>query len=190
MRTFNAAALALLARIAAGERIPWVQLVELQLSSTVYLTTAGESVDWNGHTWLSASALRIDPIEDGSAELPGLSFTLPGVQQADLALVLTEPVEGKTVRVYDALVDPATRVVADAIFAWGGTLNVPSIGYGPIASVTATAEHRGIVALRPKPRRYNNDDQQRRFPGDTCFNFDPGTDTGPIAWPKASYFRQ
>ena len=50
MRTLNAAGLALLARIAAGERIGWVQLIELQLSTTLRLTTAGHDVPWDGFT--------------------------------------------------------------------------------------------------------------------------------------------
>jgi len=191
VRTLNAAAIALLNRIGAGERVPWVQLVEMQLASgTLRLTTAGEDVDWGGNTWSRAGMGSIDPIDDGSAELPGLGFTMPGANQSDLARVLVEPVEGKTVRVYDALIDPDTHVVADTVLAWTGTLNVPAISDGPVAIVSVTAEHRGVVALRPKPRRYNNAEQQRRYPGDTCFNFDPATDSGPIAWPKATFFRR
>jgi len=190
MRTLNAAGLALLARIAAGERIGWVQLIELQLSTTLRLTTAGHDVPWDGFTWTRASVGTIAAINDDANELQGLEFSLPGVPGANLSLALTEPVEGKTVRVWDALITPETGQVADAVLAWAGTLNVPSITYGPEALVSCTAEHRGVQAVRAKPSRYTNDEQQRISPGDTSLYFDPATDAAPLAWPKASFFRQ
>ena len=64
MRTLNADALALLARIEAGERIPVVQLVQLVLTETIYLTTAGRAISWGGHSWLPAGLGAIEPIED------------------------------------------------------------------------------------------------------------------------------
>lgn len=190
MRTLNSAALALLVRIAAGERIPWVQLIEMHLDATVYITTAGHDVEWAGHTWARAKSGRVAAIGDGVGELQGLEFTLPAAPGTNLALVLTEEVEGSDVKVWDALITPETGQVADAILAWAGTLNVPSVAYGPKAVITCTAEHRGVGAVRAKPSRYTNDEQQRLYPGDTSLNFDPATDAAPMVWPKASYFRQ
>lgn len=190
MRTLNAPALALLARIQQGEQIPLVQLVQMDLSATVRLTTAGHVVQWGGQDWLPAGLGSIEPIEDAAGEVQALQFVLPGVTSEQIAIALTEPVEGKAVRVYDALIDPATGVVADAVLAWSGTLNVPGIEDGPTAAVVVTAEHRGLHALRAKPSRYTNDEQQRLHPGDTSLDIDPLTDAAPIAWPAASYFRQ
>lgn len=190
MRTLNSAALALLARIQAGEKIPVVQLVVMELTETVYLTTAGRDITWDGHTWVYATLGAIEPIEDASGDVQALQFSLPGVVPEQIAIALTEPVEGKTVRVYDALVDPDTGAVADAVLAWSGTLNVPGLDDGPTATVGVTAEHRGLHALRPKPSRYTNSEQQRRYPGDTSLDIDPATDAGPVAWPSAAYYRQ
>lgn len=190
MRTLNSAALALLARIEAGEQIPLVQLVAMLFDTPLRYTTAGHAITWDGNTYNPAGLGSIDPIEDSAGEVQALQFTLPGISEEQMALALTEPVEGTTVRVYDALVDPSTGVVADAVLAWSGTLNVPSIEDGPQATVIVTAEHRGMSALRPKPSRYTNDEQQRLYPGDTSLDIDPQTDSGPIAWPKASFFRQ
>lgn len=191
MRTVNAAAQALLDRIAAGEQIPLVQLVEMRLASvTLYYTTAGVPLQWAGHTWASVGG-RIEPLNYAAkGTVDQLQFSLPGVTEDDIALALNEPVEGRVVVVYDALVDPDTGVVADAIQAWVGTLNVPGLEDGPVATVSVTAEHRAISAQRAKPSRYTNDQQQRLYPGDTCLNFDPATDAAPLAWPAASYFRK
>ena len=93
--------------------------------------------------------------------MQALQFTLPGITPEQIALALTETVDGTTVHVYDAIIDPADGTVADAILAWSGTLNVPSIEDGATASVVVTAEHRGMLALRPKPSRYTDDEQKR-----------------------------
>jgi len=190
MRTLNASALSLLASIQAGNQVPLVQLVEMQFATTLYLTTAGSSISWGGQTWVPLALGQMDAIEDTTGEVQSLQFSLPGVSAEQLALALTEDVEGKVVKVYDALLDPSTGVVADAVLAWTGTLNVPAIEDGPTATVTVTAEHRGMSALRPKPSRYTNDEQQRLFPGDTSLNIDPASDAAPVAWPAASFFKQ
>ena len=59
MRTVNSDALALLARIKAGERIPVVQLVELRFDTVLYLTTAGRELVW-GRSHLVACGPRPD----------------------------------------------------------------------------------------------------------------------------------
>ena len=190
MRPVNTAAAALLARIEAGEQIPMVQLIEFQFSpSTERYTTAGHALTWAGQTW-DALGVQIEPVEDNTADMPGLSFALPGVTGPQIALALVEEVEGVTVRLFDALVDPDTGVVADAVLAWTGTLTVPQLQDGRVASVVLNAEHRGTTALRPKVSRYTDDEQRRLYPGDTCLAFDPATDAGPLVWPNASFIRQ
>ena len=180
----------LLNLITAGQQGVLVQLVEMQLTVTVYLTTAGQPVTWDGHTWAPMGLGRIEPVEDATAELRSLAFILPAVNPSQLSLALTEPVEGKTLRVYDAFIDPATGVVGQVELAFSGTLNVPTIDDGPTAAVSVTAEHRGVAAVRVKPTRYTDDDQRRRYPGDTCLDFDPATDAAPVPWPAASYFKR
>ncbi len=190
MRTIDAPAQALLDRIAAGEQVPVVQLIDMQFTPNLRYTTAGHNIEWDGETWITAGIGTVDPIEDSAGEVQALQFSLPGISAEQIALALTEPVEGTRVLVYDALVDPDTGEVAGAVRAWSGTLNVPSVEDGQVATVIVTAEHRGMSALRPKPSRYTDDEQQRLFPGDTSLDIDPATDAAPIPWPTASFFKQ
>lgn len=189
MRTLNPTAQALRARALAGEQIPVVQLVHLELEVDWRATTAGVPLVWGGHTW-SPIGLAITPVADDSTEFVGLTLSLPGVDESALALALVEDVEGAPVRVYDAWIDPATGAVADAVLAWSGALETPSVEDGPQATVAVLAEHRGAIAVRSKPSRYTNDEQQRLYPGDTSLDFDPATDAAPLAWPAASFFRR
>ena len=191
MRTVNSDALALLARIKAGERIPVVQLVELRFDTVLYLTTAGRELVWGGHTWSPAGLGPIEAIEGSATEMPDVRLTLPAVSDAQKAVALEPGIEGVVCVIYDALVDPVTAVVEDAVQAWKGSLSVPTMVDGDGgAALSVTAEHRGMYALRAKPSRYTNDEQQRLHPGDECFDFDPETDAAPLAWPAASFFKQ
>lgn len=190
MRTINAAGQALLARMAAGEQIPMVQLVQVDLDVPMYLTTAGVPLQWGGHTWLPVP-LRVEPIsEQAGGNVDQLAFVLPAVTEDQLALVLTEPVKGKAVAVLDALVDPATAEVVATMQVWAGELNVPGFQDGPEAAAQWTAEHRAVRAYRPKPSRYTHDEQQRLHPGDTALHVAAETDAAALMWPAASYFKQ
>jgi hypothetical protein len=167
-----------------------VQLVEFLFDGAPQrVCTAGRPLQWGGHTWQPVG-LQVDPVQDDVGEFGNVSFSLPAVTEAQLALALVEPVQGTVVRVYDALVDPADGTVADAKRAWAGQMDTPGVEDGAQARVVANAEHRGAVALRPKPSRYTHDEQQRLYPGDTALNFDPATDAAALVWPAASYFRQ
>lgn len=191
MRALSAGGQALLARALLGEAIAVVQLVRVDFTGgTSYLTTAGQRVEWDGQTWEPAGLGQIEAVEDSATEMPPLRFTMPGLNDAQKAVALEPGAEGAPVRVYDALLDPDTGDVADAVLAWAGTLNVPELSDGPQASLTVTAEHRGMLALRPKPSRYTDDEQRRLYPGDTALDFDPATDAAPLVWPAASFFRQ
>jgi hypothetical protein len=191
VRTINAAGLALLERAKAGEQMPVTQLVRIAFTGgTVFLTTAGHAIPWDGETWEPAGLGAIEAVADSSSEMPPLRFTMPAISAAQLAVALEPGTEGAAVLVYDALIDPDTGACEDAVLAWSGALNVPTLVDGPQADMTVTAEHRGMLAIRPKPSRYTDDEQRRLYPADTSLNFDPATDAKPLTWPAASFFKQ
>ena len=189
MRALNAAALALLARADAGEQIAIVQLVELALEVPQYHSTCGYPLQWAGQTW-QATGLSVEPVEDeAGSDGSQIVLSLPAVTGAQLALALVEPVEGRAVRIYDALVDPEDGTVAHAELVWAGTANVPGIEDGAVATIGIVCEHSAMRAFKAKPARYTNDEQQRLHPGDTCMDYDMATDAGPVKWPDAAWYR-
>jgi len=195
----NAEGLALLARAIAGERIPVIQLVYIaQLDPLTGLevgpfvpqrwAACGTQLAWDGSDWVAVD-IAISEIEDTVNGLNGQTFALPGVTESEIAFAFDD-VDGATVRVYDAWVDPDTGEVADAVLAWSGEMDIPGWQDGPEASVLFTAVHHGNAALRPKPSLYTDDEQRRLYLGDTSMAFDPATDAGPVVWPNAAYFKQ
>lgn len=188
MKTWNSAAQALLARHLAGERIDFVPLIFADLDVPQYYAVCGYPLVWDGHTW-EPRDFGISAVSSNVGEYPGLTLTLPGVDEAQIALAFDE-VDGATLRLYVAIVDPDTGEVADAMQMWSGELDIPGWQDGAEASVIFTAEHRGSLALQPKVRRYTSDEQQRIYPGDTSLDQDPATDASGIVWPSAAYWKQ
>lgn len=191
MRALNPTAAALHARLVAGEQIPVVQLVELQLDAiTLRYSTGGWPVLWGGYTWQSTGG-RVEALETSAdGTIDALSMTLPGVTPDDIAIALSQPLEGRPVRVWDCMLDPDTGApaVLDDRPSWKGTLNVPGLRRGPVAELAVTAEHIAVRARRVKPSRYSDEQWQREHPGDTSLHFDPATDAAPVQWPLASWY--
>lgn len=188
MHTLNTAGQALLTRLIAGEQIPVVPLVFFDTPVPQYWALCAIPLVWNSQTWAPLE-MGLTEVEVQASTLSGVTFSLPAVTEAELAFAFTD-LDGTTARIYHALVDPDTGVVADALQPWAGALDIPGWEDGEKAVVLITGTHRGQLALQPKPSRYTNDEQQRLYPGDTSLNFDPATDAAPLVWPAASYFRQ
>ena len=184
MRTLTAPASA-----ALGNRLALAQLVEMDLTAPLLVTTARESIDWAGKTYIGGRQTAIASIQDQGGAIQGLSFQISGVSNDTLAIALAEPIQGKAVRVYTCLMDADTQAILDVVLAWGGSLDQMPISQGAATSVvTVTAEHRGITFARPKGLRYSDGDQQALFPGDLSLQFLVTMATHQDIWPSAAYF--
>ncbi len=189
MKTWNATAQALLDAAQAGTgRVELVQLLYIGFTVPQRYALAGHDKVWGGFTWTALDIL-VEELDDAVDANNGLRFSFPGVTSGELALALGGDVEGSAVSLYLAVCNPADGTVADAQLRWGGAIDVPGWSDGAQSLVHFTAEHRSAEAARPKPVRYTNDAQQRLYPGDTFFDYDPGTDTPARPWPNAGYFR-
>lgn len=185
MRTIAPAALAALARGSI------VQLIELDTTVPIFVTTASVDIDWSGHTYIGRRAVGADSIKDQGGEIIGLRFSLSGVNLDTLAIALAEPVQGKAIRVRTAILDPDTHAILDVSLSWAGTMDQMPIQQTPATAVIGvTAEHRGIAFSRPKGLRYTDADQQYLFPGDKCLEFIASQSQHQDVWPAASFFRQ
>lgn len=187
MRTLNAGAAALQARAVAGERIPVILLIHFDTPVPQRWAACGLPLVWGGYTWESVE-VAIEAITDATDEAGGMKFTLPAATEQQLALAMQD-LGGCAVTVRKAWVDPDTGTVEDAVQIWAGELDTTGWQDGPQAAAHFSAESRATVAMRPRPSRYTNDEQQRLHPGDTSLDVDPMTDAAPLVWPAAAYFR-
>ncbi len=185
MRTIAAPAAALL-----GNRLALCLLIEMQLTATLRVATCGVDIDWGGNTFIGGRIAGVEPIREQGGEIVGVTFSLGGVRTEDLALALGEVVQGKVARVWTALMDPETQAIADVVLTWVGTLDQMSVREDAGASISVTAEHRGITFSRAKTIRYSDADQQRKFPGDRCLEYLVSQSQHQDIWPAAAFFRQ
>lgn len=188
MRTLSTAGLAAL----SGSSIGVTLLIEMDLDSTVYLSMSGVDFEYGGHTWVGAASVgSIDEVRDSAGERQSLKMTLSSVPTSLLSLALGSPVRGKSLKIYEALLDPGTYAVLDAPLVWSGSLDAMSIEEnGQSGTISVTAEHRGTTFARVKPLRYTDGDQQRLYAGDRSMQFVVSQANHRDVWPAAAFFRQ
>ena len=189
MRTLGPAALAALQRTP----LPVALLVEMDLASApLYLNTSGVDLVLAGITYYGAKGLgKVNAVQDTPAEIKALSFELSGVQSTSIALVLTEPVQGRPVRIKLCIFDPDTYQPLEVEMRWAGVLDVMAISDGvPGATIQVSAEHIGIDLIRASGSLYSDAEQQRLHPGDPGLQYMADQVDMRIVWPTAAFFKQ
>jgi hypothetical protein len=189
VRTLSSAALAALQRTP----LPIAVLVEMDLASgQLYLNTASVDLTIGGTIYYGTKGLgKIDSVQDNPAEVKQLSFQLSGVPSTEIALVLTEPVQGKPVRVKVAIFSPDTYQIIETEMRWAGLLDVMAIeDSATTATIQVTAEHLGIDLIRPSGSLYSDAEQQRLHPGDPSLQFMADQVDVRVVWPAAAFFRK
>ena len=63
------------------------------------------------------------------------------------------------------------QLVAQPIRLFSGRMDTMDTEVGDTATITVTAESRMVSWDKARVRRYNNEDQQNRYPGDRGFEF-------------------
>lgn len=188
MRTLTGAAITAI----SGKTLPMALLIEMDLTAALNLNTSNLNLVIGGTTYYGTKGLgKIGAIEESSAEVRGLQFELAGVRSDMLSLALSEPVQGKAVRIKTAIFDPATYTVLDTRLRWAGRLDVMTIADADQASViTVTAEHAGIDLTRPASSLYTDAEQQRLRAGDLFLQFLADQVEQRIVWPSAEFFKK
>lgn len=150
-------------------------LVKLALDSGDVLVHSGRGdVVWNGDTYLGVGDLGgIDGgSEDSELGRNPMKLTLSGVDSGLAAVVLGEHYQGRTGTVYYGYIDTTTNVLAgDPFILHRGRIDAAKMSGGKTRTIELTIENRFASWDKPKVRRYNNADQQSRYPGDKGMEF-------------------
>ena len=186
MRTLTAAETAALQR----NPLPLAVLVEMDLASgALNLNTASLDLAIGGVTYYGTRGLgKIDQVQDTPAEIRSLKFELSGVPSTAVALALSEPVQGKAVRIKLAILDPDTYAVLGTHLVWAGRLDVMAIEDGPAtATLQVSAEHAAIDLLRTTPSLYSDAEQRRLYSNDPSLQYMADQVDMRVIWPAASW---
>lgn len=171
------------AAVSAGH-VPYLFFVQLDFSQALRVCSAGYNFDWNGATWLGLGSLgSIEPIqEQASLEATGVRLTLTGVPTEYVAIMLAEQYQGRPCQIWLAPLREDLQLAASPVRLFSGRMDVPTIDVGETASITVSAESKMVSWDRARVRRYNNEDQQSRYPGDRGFEFVPQMVEKQLMW--------
>ena len=180
------------ATLAALERPTAVLLLEMDLTSTVYLAALDRDLEWGGHTYKGTYHLgSVEELNDAPGEIKPVRFMLSGVDQAFLNIARVEPIKNRRARLLLAVLDPDTHQVVSVLPLRTGSLDQMPIEFnGGECTIGATANHRGVTYARPKPVRYTDADQQRLHPGDTSMRFVAMQSQKQLTWPSVDFYKQ
>lgn len=165
-------------------------LIELQfLSGTDYLCGLAHDVVHGGNTYLAAGGcIGIEPIVETATQTEGLRITLEGSSAANVALVLSEKVQGRLCTVRLAVLDAAGVLQVDEN-VWTGLMDTLTLHDDPGQCVASlTVEHMLATWDRPRVVRYTDAQQQALFPGDLGFQYIEEVAEASIVWPGKEFF--
>ena len=150
-----------------------------------YFTTAPYDIAWDGHTYVGKGEfLSVDRIEEREQlSAYGLRLSLSGIPSSLVSEAMAAQFQGRSLVVRQALFDEDHQVVADPMIAWSGFMDTMNIELtDTAATITLPATHRLHDMDRARGGRYNDGDQQARFPGDKYFEFLEEMQFTPLVW--------
>jgi hypothetical protein len=143
--------------------------LQLDFVTPLRLSNLGFAYDWGGYTWQGLGDLgAIAPIyETASIEVKGVVLTLSGVPNELIATALAEDYQGKRCQVWYAVMNSDGTLINSPVRVFFGRVDTMSIESGEDGStISVTAEPPNVDWQRARGGRFNNEDQQTRYPGD------------------------
>jgi len=171
---------------AAAKTIHPVLFAKLQLDSgNILVHTELGNITFGGDTYLGIGSFGgISPADEVSdlSRTP-ISLTLSGIPNTITAIVLGQYYQGRRATIYLGYLDLTTNTLVDTpAILYRGLIDTADIQQDKSCTVTLSVESRFAVWETPLTRRYNNADQQTRFPGDRGLEFTEQTTDKPIFW--------
>lgn len=175
MRSLSSAAVAALQAAGDQER---TFLIELDFSGGIQrFSTGTRDLDALGQIWSAVGgALLVGQVEESrDAKGAGVDLVLSGVDQSIANTLLTENFRGRTMKVWQALLDPVDGTVVDTIQLFDGlqldnyeVKEVAQRGRPMTITIRTRGRHRlGVAEYRGI--RANLHSHQQLFDGDTFF---------------------
>lgn len=162
--------------------------VHIDFPDPVFGFTGKGIINFDGQEWVGIAGIgAIDTIPettDGSAT--GVSATLFQVPSEFRDDIADQAVRGCLYELFLGALSEDYKTVIGFKRIWRGTLQGYEItDAGTTISVKATGESRAIDQRRPAQKRFSDEWQQRKYPGDKFFEYLSRCAEIPILWAKA-----
>jgi hypothetical protein len=117
---------------------------------------------------------------DGAAN--GVTLTLSGIPSADIALALDNAAQGRSGKVYFALMTSAGAFAYGPHLVFDGIIDTAPIDDDGQSATISVQLEKEFINRRSNTRRRTHQDQQIDYPGDLFFDLVAGTAERAINW--------
>lgn len=151
------------------EIIP-IMLGELDFSGGyVRLWTGYGDLSWDSKTFTGGGTLiSISPTPETSSLTPqGYTLGLSGIPSTLLATALGEQYQGRSAKLWLGLLDGTGAIIADPVLLLSARMDTMEIDEGAETSTINLGIETALVDARARESRYTDQEQRRRYSGDT-----------------------
>lgn len=157
----------------------------LELPDPVYAWTGHGLLKFDNRDWLGVGNFggfgSLEETTDGTA--PETVVSLSGIDPAFNAYLVEQPYRNALCELWIGAVDDSwTRVVAGPRLYRRGRLRAVDVEDGSTLRISATFVNSSRDQTRNRPRRYTNEEQQRRHPGDKFFEYMAQMQSAQVLW--------
>jgi len=174
------------AAAAAASTIIPVIFAKLELDSgDILMHTGLGDITWGGDTYSGVGKLGSIGTAEEVSDLSRspITLTLSGIPNDLIAIVLGQYYQGRSATISLGYFDLTTRILVDTpTIIYKGNIDTSNIAQDQTGTVTISVESRFSAWDKPNVRRYNNADQQLRFPTDKGLQFVERATDQQIFW--------
>lgn len=145
------------------------------LSGTLFLNTSDRDIVFDGETYVGGSGIaNISSIEESQElQATGIRLTVSGVSVSNVSIALTENFKNVDATLYLGFLNSTNYTLHDDPFViFKGKVDTQDLQVDEeTATIVIEIENRLIDWERPRIKRYTNNDQQKKYPGDRGLEF-------------------
>lgn len=146
------------------------------------------TISFGGDTYTGVGILgSVSPADEVSdLSLAQVTLTLSGLPLDLVSILFNEQYQGRLATLFLGYLDLTTCVLVDApTVLYKGLMDTAKFKKGKTFAVSLTVGNRFAAWDKPLTRRYNNADQQARYPGDTGLQYVEKTANATVIWGAA-----
>jgi len=158
----------------ANDSLKMCHMIEIHLSSTSYLTDAGQDISYGGSTYVASSHfLNVSTVKEESEVRVGTSkVKLSGVDQAFISALLNSGYVGRKLVVYRAFLNDDSSIIGIPVLIFDGRISEYDIIDTPETSTVELGVASHWSDFEKKSGRHTNSNSQGLFfVGDKGFEF-------------------
>lgn len=161
-----------------------VVMVKMEFDTPVYAHSGFGTITYDGNDYLGVGDLG-SVSEARESEVLGptpMQLQLSGVDATLISEALTSGRYGDVITVYIGYRQDDGTLVEAPWVAWKGTFEYATLNVGDDNSINITCQHDLSILEESDGSRYTDEDQQRRFTGDTGFEYVARIATQKLVW--------